>query len=80
METLYEVNAEQIDTLTKALRENTESVQAFVDLGKHIKFTLSLLGYLEAIAVWIAKVAAAAAVLWAVWKFAIKEAFAHVFK
>lgn len=80
MEILSEANAEQIAKLTKALEENTNSLQAFVDLGKHIKFTLSFLGYLEHVAVWVAKIAAACAILWASWKFAVKEAISHVIK
>lgn len=63
-----------LDSLTKRIDENTASLHEFIELGKHIKFSISLLGYLERIAVFIAKIAAACAILWMGWRFAVKEA------
>ena len=67
-----------LEELTKRIDDNTASLQEFIELGKHIKFSISLLGYIERVAVFIAKMAAACAILWMGWRFAVKEALGRL--
>jgi hypothetical protein len=78
LEALCARNAWQIEKLTTVMESNTTAIQAFVELSKHVKFTLALLGYMEKAAGWLTKMAAAALLIWAIWKYAIKEALAHL--
>jgi len=68
------------DALKLLMEKNNTSLEEFIDLAKGFKFGLKILGGIEAAAVWISKIAAAVGILWAVWKFLIKEAIAHVSK
>ena len=66
--------------LKDAVDSNTSSLQEFIELGKALKIGLTILGYVEKAAVFITKLAAACALLWGLWKFAVKEAIASLLK
>lgn len=70
--------AEDVEILQRAIHSNTTSIQELIQLAQGFKFGLKILGGIEAIAVWLTKLATAAAVIWALWRFAVKEALAHL--
>ncbi len=80
LEDLCLSNAEAVKLLTTKVDEHIAIMAEYIELKKHLKFSLTLLGYLESIAVWLAKITAAAAIMWAAWKFAVREAVAHLGK
>ena len=61
-------------SLKLLLEKNNTNLEEFIEISKGFKIGLRLLAWVESVAVWIAKVAAAFAVLWGAWKFLIKEA------
>jgi uncharacterized coiled-coil protein SlyX len=65
-------------TLKQSLDSNTEALKDMIELSKNFKIGLKFLGVLETIAVFIAKIAGACVILWAMWKFAISEAFKQI--
>ena len=68
------------EALKLLMEKNNTSLEEFIALAKGFKFGLKILGGIEAAAVWVAKIAAAFGILWAIWKFLIREALAHAFK
>lgn len=70
--------ASDVQALKQSLDTNTIALGEFIELGKGLKFGLKFLGYVENVSVWIAKVAAASAIVWAAWKFLVKEALSNV--
>ena len=67
-----------VQVLKQSLDTNTVALNEFIELGKGLKFGLKFLGYIENTAVWVAKVATACAIVWASWKFLVKEALSNV--
>lgn len=68
--------AEDVEILQRAIHSNTASIQELITLAQGFKFGLKILGGIEAMAVWVTKLATATAVLWALWRFLVKEALA----
>jgi hypothetical protein len=66
--------------LTDAVSANTESLKEFIVMGQNLKIGLRLIGYLEKIAAFVIKIGAALAVVWAAWKFIVREAIAASFR
>lgn len=60
--------------LKSAMEANTEALKEYIELSKNLKVGLKFLGYVEGTAGWFIKVGGAAAVVWASWRFLIKEA------
>ncbi len=70
----------QLSSVSEQMRDNTNALQEYIDLGKKLKIGLGFLGMLESVAVWLTKIGAAVALSWATWKFLVKEAIASVLK
>jgi hypothetical protein len=60
--------------IKEGMQANTEALREYIELSKHFTFTLKFLGWIESIAVWVAKVAAALGIMWGVWRYIISEA------
>lgn len=60
-------------SLKESMDANTAALQEYIELAKYFKYGLKFLGYVERVAVFIAKIAAAAGTVWAIWKFIILE-------
>jgi len=63
-----------LEAVGQRMDENTAAIREYINFGNGVKTGLKILRGIERVAVWVAKVAAACSLLWAVWKFAILEA------
>ena len=61
-------------TLKESMDKNTCALTEYIELSKNLKVGMKLLGYIEAAAVWVAKVGGALIILWASWKYLILQA------
>lgn len=75
--TIAEVTSE-LNTLKASMDKNTEALSEFVELAKNLKVGMKMLGYVEATAVFVTKVAGGIVIVWAGWKFLVKEAVARM--
>lgn len=64
----------ELAQLSKAVVNNTEALDEFIQIAQGLKYGMKLLGVIEACAVFIIKFGGAAALLWSIWKFLILEA------
>jgi hypothetical protein len=64
--------------LHQSMNANTAALQEYIDISQKLKIGLGILGTIERAAVWCTKVGAGAMLIWAAWKFVIKEAMAHI--
>lgn len=69
---------EQHIAIQTSMDANTKAIQEFIDISHGLKFGLKIANVIEAIAVWFAKIVAAGAIVWATWKFLVREAIAHI--
>jgi hypothetical protein len=70
----------QFNQLQTEMAMNTGALKEFIDLGKNLKVGLKFLGYVEATAVWVAKVATGLAIVYGAWKYAVSQAIAEILK
>lgn len=70
----------ETNTLKDAVNDNTTALAEWITLGKEFKLGLKVLGYIERAAVWVAKIATAAGITWALWRFGISVALEQLSK
>lgn len=63
-----------VAALKEAIRENNEALAEYIELSKGFKSLWKLLGFVEKVAVWIAKIAAALGIVWGIWVYLVQEA------
>lgn len=73
-------NAKALELLDAKLEEQKALMTEYVELSKHVKFSLTILGYMEKCAIWIATVTASVAIVWTAWKYTIRETLNHLGK
>lgn len=70
----------ELQDLKNDISSNTTSLKEFIEIAGTLKVGLKLLGYVESAAVWLVKVGGAIGIVWAVWKYLIKETLENVNK
>lgn len=62
-------------TLTQEVKKNTEQIVDFFNAGRGFFTVVRFLGF---VAVWITKVAAAAGIVWVLWKYGVSAALDEI--
>lgn len=72
--------ADDFEGLKLLVEKNNTNLEEFIDLAKALKIGMKFLGLLEKCFVFVTKASLAGGSIWAIWKYAVTQAIAQVFR
>lgn len=78
LEQNMEIMHNEFCALKKLMEKNNTALDEFISLAEGFKFGMKILCFIEQSAAFVTKLALAGGVIWAIWKFLVKETVARI--